>query len=83
MIDVNFRPHMLAFENAIILGSLSRDRNASNFAGNYMYMYTESNGRDAFKHSITRCYIFVTNETPWFVDKLKCVPGDETGDSAL
>ena len=46
-----------AFEGAIKQGRLSRDKNSNNYVGDYMWMGKDSNGRDAFKNSITRCYI--------------------------
>lgn len=55
MNDIIFRDHKEAFEDAIFLGRLSRDEKAENYAGNYMYMGTR-NGRDLFKHVITRDY---------------------------
>lgn len=45
------------FENAIKVGRLSRDENTSNYVGNYMYMGTDSQGKDLFKNSITRQYL--------------------------
>lgn len=45
-----------AFEAAIESGRLSRDKEANNYAGHYMYMGTVKN-RDLFKHSCTRNYI--------------------------
>ena len=47
---------MQAFNNAIACGFLSENEKATNFAGNYMYMYTTKEGNH-FKHSITRQYI--------------------------
>lgn len=45
-----------AFNDAICLKVLSSDPNASNYAGNYMYMCTDR-GRHQFKHHDTRCYV--------------------------
>jgi len=45
-----------AFNKAIQEGRLSADAKASNYAGNYMYMGTQ-NGKDFFKHIMTRNYI--------------------------
>lgn len=45
-----------AFEEAIASGRLSRNPNADNYAGHYMYM-GPGKGGDAFKHSLTREYI--------------------------
>ena len=44
------------FEKALASGRLSHDRNAPNYVGNYMYMGT-IDGRDLFKHSLTRRYL--------------------------
>lgn len=49
-----------AFEDAIANGRLSDDENATNFAGNFMYMGTmERDGRkqDTFKNINTREYL--------------------------
>tara|TARA_R110002012_G_scaffold139910_1_gene297359 strand:+ start:175 stop:348 length:174 start_codon:yes stop_codon:yes gene_type:complete len=46
-----------AFEKAIKQGRLSLDKNSDNYVGDYMYMGKNSSGFDAFKNSITRCYI--------------------------
>ena len=46
-----------AFEQAIKAKVLSDLESAPNYAGNYMYMYTKD-GRDAFKHIMTRTYIW-------------------------
>lgn len=45
-----------AFDNAIEHGRLSTDDGAANFAGNYMYMGTDSEGHDLFKNIDTRHY---------------------------
>ena len=46
-----------AFEKAIYQGRLSRNPEAENFAGNYMYMGKSVNGQyDSFKNSLTRQY---------------------------
>ena len=42
-----------AFELAIKQGRLSADKTAPNYAGRYMFM-GPNNGRDAFKHIMTR-----------------------------
>lgn len=44
-----------AFDDAIELGGLSVDETAPNYAGNYMYMYSDAAG-DHFKHIETRRY---------------------------
>lgn len=45
-----------AFDCAIAEGVLSRELNARNFAGDYMYMGQDAHGY-AFKHIITRQYV--------------------------
>src|SRR5262249_8184642 len=45
------------FDRAIADGSLSRDPEADNYAGRYMWMYCSQNGRNYFKHCDTRTYI--------------------------
>ncbi len=49
----------LAFINAIDVGLLSDLPTEDNFAGHYMYMYSD-NGRDYFKETLTRDYISCT-----------------------
>lgn len=44
-----------AFEKAIKQGRLSRNPQANNFAGRYMYM-GKNGQKDAFKNSLTRQY---------------------------
>tara|TARA_R100000963_G_C4535674_1_gene35096 strand:- start:238 stop:435 length:198 start_codon:yes stop_codon:yes gene_type:complete len=47
-----------AFEKALATGRLSRDENADNYVGAYMWMGPRADGRgDAFKHSLTRQYL--------------------------
>ncbi len=48
-----------AFEDAIKAGVLSEDQRAANFAGHFMYMFTQD-GRDGFKHRNTRAYVYST-----------------------
>ena len=43
------------FDSAIKEGVLSDNEQDKNYAGNFMYMYTD-NGVHYFKHSITRKY---------------------------
>ena len=63
----NFERHespVAAFDNAIALGQLSTDVLASNYAGNYMYMFScDASGcsadvavLDKFKNITTRLY---------------------------
>lgn len=47
---------MGAFNTAVKEGRLSKDPNASNYAGHYMYMFTDAEG-DHFKNIITRKYV--------------------------
>jgi hypothetical protein len=49
----------LAFQDAINSGRLSDEApwNQANYAGNYMYMGPDDEGRDTFKHSTTRQYL--------------------------
>ena len=62
-----FRDGHEAFKNAVSAGVLSKDHGAANFAGRYMYMFTEEFTKpdgtrseiDAFKHIDTREYIRV------------------------
>ena len=66
MTDFNptFRDSREAFDNAISAGVLSEAPAAVNFAGRYMYMFTERDGAgleiDAFKHIDTRRYIRIS-----------------------
>ncbi len=46
----------LAFEQAIEEGRLSDNELAKNYAGDFMYMGRDSNGRDMFKNINTRQY---------------------------
>lgn len=50
-----------AFDNAITSGLLSLQKADDNYAGNYMYMYTDQ-GMDFFKHKLTRKYIGTKEE---------------------
>ena len=47
------------FDDAIEQGIFSGDRNADNYAGEWMYMYTNERGLYAFKNINTREYIYV------------------------
>lgn len=57
------------FQLAINEGALSRDRAAANYAGAYMYMYSERLSpqriRHWFKHSVTRRTDAHVDEIPW------------------
>ena len=45
------------FRAAIKAGHLSENPGLNNFAGHYMYMYHDDQGRVCFKHSLTREYL--------------------------
>ena len=60
--NITYNNPQLAFENAIEKKRLSENEDALNFAGNYMYMFTQD-GIDQFKHSIDRTYLQQTEET--------------------
>jgi len=47
-----------AFEAAIQLGTLSADRDAPNFAGAFMYMFTDPERGHAFKNIERRFYVY-------------------------
>ncbi len=53
---MTYRDSNQAFEDAIEAGRLSTDRALANYAGNYMYMHTDDDGRDSFKNIKTRLY---------------------------
>jgi hypothetical protein len=53
---MTFRDSQQAFEDAIEAGRLSTDKALANYAGNYMYMHTDDDGRDSFKNIETRFY---------------------------
>lgn len=56
--DIGFKEPKEAFELAIKQGRLSRDPQAENYAGHYMYMGPTTDGKhDAFKHSLYRSYL--------------------------
>jgi hypothetical protein len=50
----------VVFPHAVVRGILSLDCNASNFWAHYMYMGTDDEGTDLFKHKHTRDYVRVT-----------------------
>ncbi len=56
-----FRDSQEAFLNAIKNGSLSDRRGQVTYAGDWMYMHTEPDGADAFKHIQCRSYIYSKN----------------------
>ena len=47
-----------AFEAAIQLGTLSADETDENFAGSYMYMFTDEQHGHAFKRIDDRTYVY-------------------------
>ena len=51
-----FRDPDAAFESAIRRGRLSEDERSRNYAGRYMYMFTDEHGKDMFKNCETRRY---------------------------
>ena len=51
-----YRDSQQAFTDAIKAGRLTETESDPNFAGKYMYMHTDANGRDAFKNIMTRSY---------------------------
>ena len=51
-----FKDSQAAFDAAIEDGRLSTDRTQANYAGSYMYMHTDDDGRDSFKNIETRKY---------------------------
>jgi hypothetical protein len=54
--STTFKEPNKVFDEAIEKGLLSTDEKKENFAGNYMYMYSQDN-KDFFKNHITREYI--------------------------
>lgn len=59
---MNYQNSQLAFEAAIASGRLSADTSAGNYAGLYMYMGTNDNDNDLFKHINTREYLSELSE---------------------
>ena len=51
-----FKDPRVAFDEAVYSGRLSIDKNATNYAGNFMYMGPGKNG-DTFKNKLTREYL--------------------------
>ena len=54
---MTFKDSNKAFEQAISEDRLSDKATNWNYAGNFMYMGTDDNGLDLFKHRDTRRYI--------------------------
>ena len=52
----NYIDPNVAFNKAIADGRLSDDQDQAHYAGNYMYMHTDENGKDLFKNINTRQY---------------------------
>ena len=46
----------IAFDEAVKQGRLSYSSGDENYVGHYMYMGTDANGKDMFKHILTRKY---------------------------
>ncbi len=55
---LTFRDSRKAFADAIGAGILNRQPDSDWFAGKWMYMHTDADGRDGFKNINTREYIF-------------------------
>lgn len=55
--NIRFRDTQEAFEKAIVDRRLSDNPDAENYAGLYMYMGTQEDGFDLFKHRETRRYL--------------------------
>jgi len=54
---LTYRDPRHAFNDAIAIGRLSVVESEPNYAGHYMYMGTDSDGIDLFKHIDTREYL--------------------------
>ena len=60
MKEMTFRDSKEAFNEAILHGYLTTiDNEDGKYAGEWMYMHTDINGSDHFKHIITRKYMVV------------------------
>ena len=60
MEGITFRDSKEAFDEAILHGYLTNiDHEDGKYAGDWMYMHTDINGSDHFKHIITRKYMIV------------------------
>ena len=59
--DLYLRSPVAAFQNAIERKVFTDIPDSRFYAGDWMYMHTESDGRDAFKNVNTRQYIWVQN----------------------
>ena len=51
-----YRNYAKAFDQAIKDNRLTTNPKNDNYAGNYMYMHTDSDGKDCFKNINTRKY---------------------------
>lgn len=58
------RDSHLAFNEAIERGLLSSRPGAFNYAGLFMYMFTDDDGVDQFKHRVSRQYLATETEQP-------------------
>ena len=56
--DMTHEDPKQAFDAAIQLGTLSIDPNASNYAGAFMYMFTDAERGHAFKNIDQRFYVY-------------------------
>jgi hypothetical protein len=57
MEKIQTNDHSIAFDSAIKSGRLSEDPKSDIYAGDYMYMGTNQDGIDLFKHIDTRKYL--------------------------
>jgi len=56
MYNPRFRNPVDAFDDAIASGRLNTRPESSKYAGNWMYMHTDEDGKDVFKNIETRRY---------------------------
>lgn len=56
-LGITFKDSQVAFKQAIDEDRLSFNRAKKEWAGNFMYMGTDNQGRDMFKNIVTREYI--------------------------
>jgi hypothetical protein len=59
-----FRDPNEAFRNAIARNFFNCHKDPDNGIDNWMYMHTEPDGTDAFKHIKTRRYSWCVNDNP-------------------
>ena len=53
-----------AFEKAVVDGRLSHNENSVRWIGDWMYMFTDKNGVDMFKHKDSRQYLSTDQAQP-------------------